>query len=333
MSDPIVVLDGHTLTPHRPHEPAPPGEPSWDAIARLGQLTVHDRTSDDQIVTRAQGVPVLLTNKTPLAADTLAQLPDLRYVGVLATGTNVVDLDAAGERNITVTNVPGYSTDSVAQHAVALLLALVNHVAGHDAAVRDGQWQRSGDFSFTVAPLTELAGKTLGIVGLGAIGQRVARIGDALGMRLAAASRRPDAPRPGMEGLDVQHMPVDDLLATADVLTLHCPLTPDTHHLLDADRLARMKSHAIVLNTGRGPLIDEPALAAALHAGQLGGAGLDVLASEPPDAHNPLLTAPNCFITPHIAWATREARTRLMQIAADNLHAYLQGEPTHVVTT
>ncbi|MFA9478184.1 D-2-hydroxyacid dehydrogenase [Phycisphaerales bacterium AB-hyl4] len=331
MSERIIVLDGYTLTTAKPNHPAGHGEPAWDAIAQLGELTVHDRTPDDQIIARARDASIVLTNKTPLTENTLAAMENLRYVGVLATGTNVVDLAAARQRDITVTNIPGYSTDSVAQHVFALLLEMVNHVAAHDAAVHAGQWQRSGDFSFTVAPLTELAGKTLGIVGLGAIGQRVAHIGHVMGMNIAAASRTPDAPRPGLAGVDVTFHTIDELIATADVLTLHCPLTPETHHLLDDDRLRSMKPNAYLINTGRGPLIDEPALAAVLNEGRLAGAGLDVLSHEPAADDHPLLNAPHCIITPHIAWASREARLRLMHTAATNLQAFLNGTPTNVV--
>lgn len=328
----IVVLDGHTTTPLPPQADATAADPAWQPIARLGQLTVHQRTDPHQIRQRAAGASIVLTNKTALDASTIGDLDQLQYIGVLATGVNVVDLPAAKKRGVIVTNVPGYSSDSVAQHVFALLLEMVNHVAAHDRAVHQGQWVQSPDFSFTVAPLTELAGKTLGIIGLGDIGKRVAVIGHALGMRIAAAHQS-SMHQVHLPGIDIHWHPLEALLPQVDVLTLHCPLTEKTHHLLNADRLATLKPTARLINTGRGPLIDEAALAHALHTGQLAAAAVDVLSSEPPTADNPLLDAPNCIITPHIAWATREARARLIEIAADNIRAFLQGSPHHVVNT
>lgn len=330
MTERLVVLDGCTLTPNGVGQTVDAEEPTWDALAALGDLHVHDRTAAADILPRARDASIVLTNKTVLNDRALAALPALRYIGVLATGTNVIDLPAARERQITVTNVPGYSSASVAQHVFALLLELVSHVAAHDRAVRAGQWTKCPDFSFTVAPLTELAGKTLGIVGVGDIGKRVAQIGHALGMRIAAAHQSSMA-RVKLPGIDIAWMDVDELFAHADVITLHCPLTDLTRCLVNADRLGRMKRHAILINTGRGPLIDEAALAAALRDGTIAGAGLDVLGNEPPAADNPLLNVERCIITPHIAWASREARHRLMTAAVGNIKAFLAGTPTNVV--
>lgn len=321
MADRIVVLDGYTLNP---------GDVPWTPFESLGALEIHERSHEPDTTQRAVGAPYVLTNKALLNAQTLKQLHGLKYVGVLATGTNIVDLKAARELGVTVTNVPGYSTDSVAQLVFALLLELSCHTASHAMAVHDGEWAGCPDFSFTVAPITELAGKTLGVVGMGAIGQRVARIGAALGMNIAAAHQRSMA-NVTLPGVDIRWLPVDELFAVADVVTLHCPLTDATRHMVNAARLATMKPNAIIINTGRGPLIDEDALADALGRGRIGGAGLDVLSSEPPPAKNPLLTAPRCVITPHIAWASVEARRRLMSKAADNLRAFIAGKPVNVV--
>lgn len=326
----LVVLDGYTLTPNPADSDTQSGEPSWAALRDQVDLTVYDRTSADQIVERAAGASLVMTNKTPLKGETIRALPDLRYIGVLATGVNVVDLDAAGEAGVTVTNAPGYSSESVAQHVFALLLELTNRTAEHGAAVREGRWVTSDDFSFTTGPLVELSGGTLGIVGLGDIGRRVARIGHAMGMRIAAAKQR-SMDRVRLEGIDVEWLEHDDLFRRADVVSLHCPLTDATRHLVDARRLGLMKPSSYLINTGRGPLIDEAALAAALHENHLAGAGLDVLSSEPPPADNPLLDAPRCIITPHIAWASIAARRRLMGIVTDNVASFLRGETSNVV--
>jgi len=331
MAEPIVVLDGYTLSPG--------GDVDWSPLKALGALTIHDRTPVAQAAGRIGDARLVLTNKAVINADVLAAAPKLQYIGVLATGTNIVDLKAARARGVTVTNVPGYSTASVAQLVFALTLELVSHTSGHARAVADGQWARCPDFSFTVAPITELAGKRLGIVGLGAIGRRVATIGAALGMEVVASSRAGDlGPRTGeladMPQAVVTRVTLDELFASSDVVSLHCPLTEGpggTRGLINAERLAKMKRSAILINTGRGPLIDEPALAAALRAGQIAGAGLDVLSAEPPPADNPLLTAPNCVITPHVAWASVEARRRLMATAAENLRRFLAGSPVNVV--
>ncbi|MGF1451410.1 MAG: D-2-hydroxyacid dehydrogenase [Opitutales bacterium] len=312
----ITVLDGYTLNP---------GDLSWESIERHGPTFVHDRTPKTHIIERAADSEIVFTNKTPLDRATLEQLPGLRYIGVLATGYNVVDLEAARERGIVVTNIPSYGTASVAQHTFALILELTNHVARHDDAVHAGGWVECPDFCFTRAPMMELAGLTLGIVGLGEIGRAVAALGQAFGMDVRGCSRTPKEV-PGVTRTDR-----DTLFADADILTLHCPLTEDTRELVNAETLGRMKAEAFLINTSRGPLIDEAALAEALRSGRLAGAAVDVLSAEPPRADNPLLSAPNCIITPHNAWATRAARQRLMAIAADNLAAFLDGSPTNVV--
>ncbi|MGB0766790.1 MAG: D-2-hydroxyacid dehydrogenase [Phycisphaeraceae bacterium] len=323
----IVVLDGYTTSPLAADAKTDADEADWSPLASLGELVVHERTAPEQTIERIGDAEIVLTNKTPITEAILQACPGLKYVGVLATGVNVVDLDAAKARGLTVCNVPGYSTHSVAQHVLALLLELTCRVGEHDAAVRAGRWVSCEDFSFTTGRLVELHGKTLGIVGMGAIGQAVARVGAALGMSIAASSRTEKE-----IGLPAEWLSVDALFAEADVVTLHCPLTAETRGLVDAARLSSMKRSAYLINTGRGPLIDEPALAEALTDGTIAGAGLDVLSSEPPSADNPLLRAPNCVITPHTAWATVASRRRLLQIAADNLRGYLDGQPINVVS-
>jgi glycerate dehydrogenase len=317
----IVVLDGYTVNP---------GDLDWKPLEALGKLTVHDRTPIGEVIARSQGAEIILTNKTIVSQHAIAHLPVLRYIGVLATGYNVVDIKAADERGLTVANIPGYSSNSVSQFVFALMLELTCHTSEHGLAVREGGWVRSPDWSFTVGPIRELAGKTLGIIGLGAIGKRVALIGHALGMRVIAVGK-PERNPEQLPGFRIFRFPLDGLLAISDMVTLHCPLTEETRKLINAHRLAKMKPTAILINTARGPLIDEPALAEALHKGTIAGAGLDVLSSEPPSADNPLLSAPRCIITPHIAWASREARRRLIQLAAGNLQAFLQDTPINVV--
>lgn len=312
----IVVLDGYTLNP---------GDLDWRGLEALGDVTLHDRTPLAATVERAAGAPILLTNKAPVNAEAIAALPDLRYIGVLATGYNSVDVATAKARGIIVANVPGYGTQAVAQHVFALILELAQHAGHHAHTVRGGRWTASADFCYWDFPLVELAGRTLGIVGFGAIGQAVARIGLAFGMKVIASTRTARL----VEG--VEFMPIDAVFRQADVVTLHCPLTPETQGLVNAARLARMKSGAFLINTGRGPLIVERDLAEALTSGGIAGAGLDVLSVEPPKADNPLLTARNCLITPHIAWATQAARARLMTIAVENVRAFLAGSPEHVV--
>jgi len=322
----IVALDAFTLSPLAPGEHSPV-DPSWDAISDLGALTLYPRTKAADIVSRAAEAEIVLTNKAPLSRDTIAALPRLEYIGVMATGYNIVDLDAARERGITVTNVPGYGASAVAQHVFALLLELVSRVGATDAAVKNGDWVRCPDFCFTVAPIRELAGKTLGIAGFGAIGQAVARIGAAFGMRIAAFSR---SQKPFE--LPVEWVTLDELFAKSDVITLHCPLTDETRGFINRENLAKCRPATLIINTGRGPLIDEPALAEALKTGVVAGFGADVLSTEPPAAANPLLSAPNTVITPHVAWASIEARSRLMEILAGNLRAYLAGAPLNVVS-
>ncbi|MCM2265628.1 MAG: D-2-hydroxyacid dehydrogenase [Desulfuromonadales bacterium] len=314
----IVVLDGHA---------ANPGDLDWAPLAALGDLTVHDRTPAALMLERAAGAQVVLTNKVLLGAAEMAALPELRYIGVLATGYNVVDVAAARERGVVVTNVPAYSTPSVAQHVFALLLELTRGVGRHADLVREGRWSASPDFAFWETPQVELAGLTLGIVGFGAIGQAVARVALAFGMRVLVQTRTPDQAK----WPDVSFVGLDELFTQADVVSLHCPLIEETRHLVNAARLATMKPTAYLINTGRGPLVDEAALAAALQSGQIAGAGLDVLAQEPPPVDNPLLTAPNCVITPHLAWATRAARQRLLDTATANVRAFVEGKPQNRV--
>ena len=312
----IVVLDGHTLNP---------GDLDWRSVEALGDLTVHVRSEDAEIIPRAAGAEILLTNKTPVTAETIAALPALRCIGVLATGTNVVDTAAAAARGIPVCNVPGYGTASVAQHVFALLLELTQRTGHHGQTVRDGRWSACPDFCYWDFPLVELAGRTLGIVGCGSIGEAVARIGLAFGMKIIASARRPRS-ADGVEFLET-----GEIFRRADVVTLHCPLTEETRGLVNAARIATMKPGAFLINTGRGPLVVEQDLADALNAGRIAGAALDVLSTEPPPAGNPLFTASNCIITPHIAWATHASRARLMETVAENIRAFLAGTPQNVV--
>ena len=317
----IVYLDGATLNP---------GDIDWECLIALGDFKVYDRTPEDKILERVSGVPYVLTNKTPLSAATIAQMPDLEYIGVTATGYNVVDIAAAAERNIPVTNVPTYGTDSVAQHATALMLEMARRVSVHERAVHEGVWSAGDEWCFALTPIYELTGRTLGIVGVGRIGLAFARIAAAMGMKLVGA----DAYWPSAEklaGLEIERLEVEELFARADVITLHCPLTEETHHLVDARRLGLMKKTAVVINASRGPLVDEVALAEALTQGRIAGAALDVLEVEPPPADHPLLKVPNCVITPHIAWYACEARTRLLNVAADNLKAFIEGQPVNLV--
>lgn len=313
----ICVLDGFTLNP---------GDLDWSELQQLGAAQLYDRTAAPDIVSRATGAEIVLTNKTPLTRETIAALPQLKYIGVLATGTNVVDLAAARERNIPVTNIPAYGTRSVAQATLALLLELTNHVGHHAQRVRNGAWSTAKDWCFWDAPLIELSGLTFGIVGFGRIGAAVAHIAQALGMRVIATTHSPKAAPDFVSFVDLE-----TLLRSSDVVSLHCPLTAATRNLINAERLTMMKATAFLLNTSRGPLIDETAVAAALNAGRLAGAGLDVLTVEPPPASNPLLAAKNCIITPHNAWGSRAARNRLLDIAIANIRAFLNGAPINVV--
>ena len=314
----ITVLDGHTLNP---------GDLHWDELQSLGPCEIFDRTAPDQILARAANAEIILTNKVILSRETINALPKLRYLGVLATGYNVVDAIAARERGIPVTNIPGYSTRSVAQLTFALLLELTHHTGHHDQTVRDGRWSHSVDFCYWDFPLLELDGLTLGVIGFGQIGREVAKIAQAFGLRILIHSRTKLAQLPA----GMSFVSLDELFSRADIISLHCPLTPDTSHLINSARLAQMKPSAFLINTSRGPLVDEAALADALNSGRLAGAALDVLSVEPPPATNPLLTAKNCLITPHLGWATRAARERLLQIAVANLRAFLAGHPQNVV--
>ncbi|MEM9021259.1 MAG: D-2-hydroxyacid dehydrogenase [Planctomycetota bacterium] len=328
MAPKIVVLDGYTTTPLSPGERPAVGqdEVTWEPLEALGDLYVYDRTHPADVLGRCRGAQLVLTNKTRLDQATIECLRGVDYIGVLATGVNVVDTSAAKAAGVPVCNVPGYSTDSVAQHTFALLLELVCRTGEHNAAVRAGRWADGSDFSFTTGRLTELAGKNLGIVGAGDIGQAVARIGYAMGMNILFHSRtRKDL------GIPAAWPGLDQLFEQADVVSLHCPLTPQTEGLVSRERLNQMKRSALLINTSRGQLIDETALAQALNAGDIAGAGLDVLSAEPPDADNPLLSATNCIITPHVAWASVAARRRLVQIAAGNVAAFLAGNPQNVV--
>jgi glycerate dehydrogenase len=313
----IVILDGHTTNP---------GDLSWAPVEAAGPTTVYARTPDELIVERAAGARAVLTNKTPLSAATLAALPGLEYAGVLATGVNVVDLAAARKQGITVTNVPEYSTPNVAQATWSLVLELTNQVGRHAAGVRAGRWSACEDFCYWETELVELAGLRLGLVGYGRIARAVAAVGRALGMEVVAHRRQEG---PADDGTPC--VSLDELFATGDVVSLHCPLTPQTTGLVDARRLGLMKPTAFLVNTARGGLVVEADLAAALEAGRIAGAGLDVLSTEPPPAANPLLQARNCLITPHVAWATRNARHRLIEVAAANLLAFAAGRPVNVV--
>jgi len=315
----IVVLDGYTLNP---------GDNPWDDVARLGALQVYDRTRPDEVVQRARNARIALINKTVLDADAIGALPDLRFIAVLATGYNVVDVVAARRRGIPVSNVPEYGTTAVAQHTLALLLELCHRVGDHARAVAAGEWAASPDFSFWLAPPVELTGLTIGLVGFGRIGRRVAALAHACGMRVIAHTAHPhDAP--SYAGFAWRS--IAELFADADVVSLHCPLTADNARFVNAALLARMKPSAVLLNTARGGLIDEAALAAALAAGRLAGAAVDVLSSEPPRPDNPLLGTRNCILTPHMAWASRAARRELMAATVRNIEAFLAGAPINVV--
>jgi glycerate dehydrogenase len=315
----IVVLDGYALNP---------GDLSWELFEAMGHLTVYPRTPPELVVERAKDAAIILTNKTRVREKELALLPRLKYVGVLATGYDVVDTAAARRRGIVVTNVPTYGTQSVAQLVFALLLELCHHVQEHNDAVKKGAWSACADYCFWNYPLIELAGKKMGIIGFGRIGRQTAAIAAAFGMELLVHSR--SAVEPG--GLAMRVLDRDTLLGECDVLSLHCPLTPDTAGLICEKTLSLMKPSAFLINTARGGLIVDQDLAEALNRGRIAGAALDVLSVEPPPADNPLLAAANCIITPHIAWATYAARTRLMRIAAENLKAFLAGNPVHVVS-
>ena len=310
----IVVLDGYA---------ANPGDLSWDSLAALGQLTVHDRTAKEDVAARMAGADMVLTNKTVITRELMAGCPTLKYIGVLATGYNVVDVAAARELGVTVSNIPAYSTDSVAQMVFALLLEICHNVGHHSAQVHAGRWSSNADFCFWDSPLTELAGKTMGIVGYGRIGKKVAEIARCFGMNVVAWTRTPRDP---------ECVTLDELLAKSDVISLHCPLFPETRNLINRDTIARMKDGAIIINTSRGPVINDADVAEALKSGKLYAAAADVATVEPIPADNPLLGLKNMFFTPHIAWATYEARVRLMNIAVENVKAFQAGAPVNMVS-
>ncbi|KOY83734.1 D-2-hydroxyacid dehydrogenase [Lysinibacillus macroides] len=315
----IVILDGYTLNP---------GDLSWRKLSEVGEVTVYNRTPNNLIVERAVEAEIILTNKTPLPKEILAQLPKLKYIGVLATGYDVVDVEAAKEQNVVVTNIPAYGTHSVAQMVFALLLEHCQRVQRHSDAVRAGEWTNHQDWCFWNYPLIELAGKKFGIVGFGRIGYQTAQVASALGMSIIAYNRQQrEVDLPNFQWAD--HL--TDLLKEADVISLHCPLTPETEEIINRDNLAIMKASAIIINTSRGRLINNQDLADALNNGVIAGAGLDVLDVEPPSASNPLLSAKNCMITPHISWATKEARGRLLDMAVDNVKAFVAGAARNIV--
>lgn len=314
----IVVLDSYTMNP---------GDLSWDSLRALGDCIIYDRTPRDLVIERAKDAEILLTNKVIIDRVVIEALPNLRYIGVLATGYNVVDITAAKQRGIIVTNAPDYSTMSVAQLTFSLLLELTNQVAIHDKSVKSGEWTKSEDFCYWKTPLIELDGLTFGIIGFGKIGRTVAKIAQSFGMKVIAfspslkTSRQPD----------IRFSEINDIFANSDVVSLHCPLTAQTERIVNRKTLNMMKPTAFLINTGRGGLVDEQALADALNSGVISGAAVDVLSTEPPSADNPLLTAKNIIITPHIGWATKAARIRLMEIVVDNIKAFLSGKPKNVV--
>ena len=316
----IVILDGYTTNP---------GDLSWEGIARHGNLKVYDHTPAALTITRAREAEIVISNKTALGAAEINQLPKLRYIGLLSTGYNIVDIDAAKRRGVAVTNIPAYSTSSVAQLVFALLLELCNNAGTHSASVRAGDWARSRDFCYWKFPLMELSGKTMGIVGFGNIGRETSKIAKAFGMDVVACGR---------SGVDVETVSdgvrltsLKNVLSSSDIVSLHCPLFSETAELINSETIALMKHGALLINTARGGVLNESDVAGALADGRLGGAGLDVLSTEPPRTDNPLLSAPNCVITPHIAWATREARTRLIHVLEQNLASFLSGTPQNLV--
>lgn len=314
----IVVLDGYTLNP---------GDLSWAELEKLGNCRIYERTAPGDVLARARDADILIINKVVIGAEEIKHLPNLKYIGLCSTGYNVVDIEAAAERSIPVTNVPAYSTLSVAQMTFAHILNLCHHVAGHSDSVKNGNWSKSPDFCFWNFPLVELQNLTLGIIGFGRIGQNVAVIAEKFGMQILYY----DVSEPTAISANFQKADIDTIFHESDILSLHCPLTPDTEHIVNKKRLALMKQTAFLINTSRGQLIDEKALADALNSGRIAGAGLDVLSTEPPAPDNPLLAAKNCYITPHIAWATKAARQRLMNTVVDNLRAFLNGKTVNRV--
>ena len=314
----IVVLDGYTLNP---------GDLSWEVLHDFGAVTVYDRTPEEEVINRIGDAEIVFTNKTPLSREVF-EATQIKWVGVLATGYNVVDIAAAKEKGIPVSNVPAYGNDAVGQFAIALLLEMCHHIAAHDQAIRKGQWKESGDFCFWNYPLIELAGKTMGIVGFGRNGQAAGRIAKALGMKVIAYDKYVNE---ALVAEEYEYVALDELFRRSDVISLHCPLFADNTGIINKTNIAKMKEGVMIINTARGPLVNEEDLAEALNSGKVGGAGLDVVCIEPILEDNPLLTAKNCILTPHIAWAPIEARQRLFDIAVDNLRSYLEGQPTNVV--
>lgn len=315
----IVVLDGYTENP---------GDLSWDSLKALGEVTVYDRTSAEQAAERIGDAQAVILNKVPITRQVLDACPQIQYIGVLATGYNVVDVEAAREKGIVVTNIPTYGTDAVGQFAIALLLEICHHIGHHDQAVKDGKWENCSDWCFWDYPLIELSGKTMGIIGYGRIGQTTGRIAQALGMKVLAND---DYKNPALEGENCRYADLDEVLSQSDVIALHCPLFPSTEGIINRNTIAKMKDGVIIINNSRGPLIVEQDLADALNYGKVYAAGLDVVSTEPIRGNNPLLKAKNCLITPHISWAPRESRQRLMDIAVNNLKAFIQGKPVNVV--
>ena len=315
----IVVLDGHALNP---------GDLSWSPLEEFGDLSVYERTPEDKIKERIGSAEIIFTNKTPLGEEVFADCPELKYVGVLATGYNVVAVEAAREHNVVVTNVPEYGTSAVAQHTFALLLEMCNHAAEHSRAVKSGEWKEAPDFCFWNSPVTELVGKKMGIIGYGNIGQRSGELAQAFGMEVLAYTPHPE---PELESETLQFVDLAELYAKSDVISLHCPLFEETEGMINQESIKQMKDDVLIINTARGRLIVEEDLAAALNEGRVGGAGLDVLAHEPPSKDNPLLEADNTIITPHIAWAAQESRERLLDTAVDNIAQFLDDNPVNVV--
>lgn len=315
----IVVLDGYTLNP---------GDISWDGLKALGDLTVYDRTKPEDVVSRIGDAEIVYTNKTPLTRETFAACPSLRFVGVLATGYNVVDVEAAKEKGVLVANIPSYGTAAVAQFAIALLLELCHHIGEHSDCVKRGEWSNNQDWCFWNYPLVELAGKTMGIIGFGRIGQDTGKIAQALGMKVYAYDQYQN---PSLESETCKYVDLDTLFAESDVISLHCPLFPSTEGIINKENIAKMKDGVMILNNSRGPLIVEEDLRDALNSGKVAGAAVDVVSTEPIHMDNPLLEAKNILITPHISWAPRESRQRLMDIAVENLQCFIDGKPQNIV--
>ncbi len=317
----IVVLDGYTLNP---------GDLQWSGIEQYGELTVYDRTDfkHHEVIKAIGDAEILFTNKTPLPKAVLEKTPSVKYIGVLATGYNIVDVEAAKDLGITVTNIPSYGTQAVAQFTMALLLEMCHHVGEHARAVQNGDWTRNPDFCFWNYPLMELAGKTMGIIGFGNIGQATAKMAQAFGLNIVTYNR---SKNPALESDTCKYVSLDELFKTSDIISLHCPLFEETKGIINKNNIAKMKDGVMIINTSRGPLVVEEDLREALDSGKVAGAAVDVVSSEPIAADNPLLKAKNCIITPHIAWAPKESRTRLMQKAVENLGAFLKGSPINIV--